>query len=733
MPIKAFIKDSLGNPVKNVVITPVIIPWTFTVPIEPATQITIEGETGTMLPTDENGSSIIPWVLSYRTANKFFPSDSFTVENPGIPNQLGLYIDGKLYKTITAYAIADQTSAALLQLPFAVIEAFPNTAFDSPKIRLYDQFNNYFIGATVECNFTNSSGVTKISTVKTDVDGFANCGALTLGSAEGSNTLTFNTLGLSHSVTVASKNIILKTPTLNGSVVNDLVDVDVRVDSQYQLASVVAGTDLSSINLAYNSGNSWIGQLSLASTPAGPVTIHITAKDILNNETSTTALVRLDRPPVLTINAPTTDSVVSSNFNTSVSCVDDDANNPPVISIKNVASNTILTTRAGSITEALSLTAYSGQQITLEFSCVDSSNKTSIITRKIYVEDSTKLTPIANINGEIWDTDADGTRVLYLEGTTLRMKNKASNIITDIDQIPMFQFGRGYLTPRGAIYVRQPFANSDKIIDWNGVTGENLSTMAFATLRRTNGKYSLYSISNNNNDNLYLRDLTLGSSTFIQSLPGNAFASVEANGNVAFYDTLLSKLSIVKLGMSKTSISAPFAGMDRYFFWSDGTSSMYQRNNSLIFNDGITESVLASGSICNNECAMGNLNAPVRNCNAICTLSDLPFGSQNGYTAFTKTVTGGIRQTFFRDLTGTIHQLTLFGNKDSLFEAIGPDGTVFIKSYPTGTSDINTPGILYRATPNQPLEEIGSALGKVIFRDGKPLILIGGTVFEINQ
>lgn len=66
-------------------------------------------------------------------------------------------------------------------------------------------------------------------------------------------------------------------------------------------------------------------------------------------------------------------------------------------------------------------------------------------------------------------------------------------------------------------------------------------------------------------------------------------------------------------------------------------------------------------------------------------------------------------------------QLTLFGSSSTI-DGIGPEGTVLLTHAQKR----------YRAVPGAALQEIGSSIGRVIFRDGKFLVLLDRTVLEVG-
>jgi uncharacterized protein YjdB len=105
--------------------------------------------------------------------------------------------------------------------------------------------------------------------------------------------------------------VSVRTPS-PGQPVSETVHVVVTVTSLYQIASVTASAGGNTVLLSYGSyrcGNigtcvGWVGTLSLAGQPRGPVVLIVTATDAAAHSTDVVVNVVLDSPPVVSVTAP---------------------------------------------------------------------------------------------------------------------------------------------------------------------------------------------------------------------------------------------------------------------------------------------------------------------------------------------------------------------------------------------------------------------------------------------
>jgi hypothetical protein len=96
------------------------------------------------------------------------------------------------------------------------------------------------------------------------------------------------------------------------------------------------------------------------------------------------------------------------------------------------------------------------------------------------------------------------------------------------------------------------------------------------------------------------------------------------------------------------------------------------------------------------------------------------YTAAGGYVAYRALDANQVLQVW-RHGPGGEQQLTQFG-ADSTLDALGPDGTVFLSNRLRR----------YRAVPGQSLQEVSSGLGRVIYRDGDYLVLMGSAVLVVN-
>jgi hypothetical protein len=101
--------------------------------------------------------------------------------------------------------------------------------------------------------------------------------------------------------------------------------------------------------------------------------------------------------------------------------------------------------------------------------------------------------------------------------------------------------------------------------------------------------------------------------------------------------------------------------------------------------------------------------------------------ARGGWVAFTREDAGVIRQAWVRSPTGLVRQIADFG-APGWIEDIGPDGSVF-RTVPV----IEAEGKRYRASPGRGDREIGTALGRARFIDGKLHVVLGSALFRVNE
>src|SRR5687768_5068203 len=105
--------------------------------------------------------------------------------------------------------------------------------------------------------------------------------------------------------------IAIVAPSANEIVANS-VAVKVNVSSTYELSFVRATISTRTTNLIFT-GGSWTNVLNTTMFSRGSYTLIIFAEDVFGNTGQVQRVIRVDRPPVLSVAAPLNGTVARSN------------------------------------------------------------------------------------------------------------------------------------------------------------------------------------------------------------------------------------------------------------------------------------------------------------------------------------------------------------------------------------------------------------------------------------
>lgn len=587
-----------------------------------------------------------------------------------------------------------------------------NVAID-PTARVVDAFGNPCPGVTVAFAIAGGGGTIGATTAVTNDSGLAFPGHWTLGPAKGLNTLVATLGGLSATFTATAGSL---SPDIQVSVfqpvpdeiVGDQATVRVRVTSRFSVASVTAVSGANQAALSAGGSSVWLGLLSLQNLPRDTVQMIVTASDI--NGASTDAIVRVihDRKPTISIAVPIDNSVARPSIDIDAECSDDDPAGCTQFTVDVEGSQ--LLSGTGHVTGTVSLAAWNGKSVSLNFTAVDSRGQVTSSQRVLLVEGSTHITELASATGSA--RDYSGGRLLYLDNQTtpqtLAIHSSAGDQVIPVDakvpqSVPLF------LSPSGAIFPAVPSGTAwPNLYDWrNGALNTSAGLNASSSLD-VNGDFAIYVLGTGSATTvLHRRDFTTGNDIVIASDVGNTENSVAPNGDVAYwrydYDVYWYHGGVV------TRLTAD----DDNVFWNtypvtDGTSVVFSRSGpttrgpySIMRGDGASLVQLA-------------------------TVTEQPYPGRdytanNGWIAFLKVDAGGTLQVWTRAPDGTLRQVSQFG-VPSRIDALADDGSVVFTS---GTTR-------YYAGPTGGITPVGSSLGIVIWRDHSFVLLIGRSAFQIS-
>jgi hypothetical protein len=491
------------------------------------------------------------------------------------------------------------------------------------------------------------------------------------------------------------------------------IALGVTVVSRYQMSGVTANVDGRSTALAFDPnspvcgviGNGfplWVGTISLAGLPKGPITLSLSATDVLGNIATVSYVFMHDEPPTLTIAAPDDFYVARPTLRVAVSCLDDDPKGCTSLTVK--AGGATLASAQGSIDQAVSLAAYDGQSLALTFQGTDSAGQTTTVSRRVFVESSSQLTEVAAVNGLILDVQPD--RILFLNESTGGNALTIHDRVSGGDVVIYDQAGHNLedalLTPLGAMFledVNNPFLRS--LHEWQGGALTDLGK-ASASLLVIKGPYALFTLP----AGLTRRDVLAGVNTLVSTGAANVGYDVASNGDVVYWTNGTNdQVFRFRGGLSTQLTTDAMQNIDPI---TDSVNVVYLKNKQVTSYDTLGEHVLTPGDFGGRS-------------------SGQDYQVANGWVAYTKSGVASDRQVWSHSPTGDDAQVTHFGTSSSI-NALGPNGEIALINAFGGASR------RYLALPDYSTipRDISSDLGSAFFQNGNLFITIGRSLFQVN-
>lgn len=499
-----------------------------------------------------------------------------------------------------------------------------------------------------------------------------------------------------------------------GDFVGDSVPIAVSVQSTYQIASATVRSGQTSIPLVFGyhherdySPKAWVGTFPLSGTSKGSKEFIATITDALGNKSQATTSAIYDQKPGITLTLPRDGAVARPRLALQAEATDDDTGNPPRLTV--TVENIQIASGIGSLSSDIDLSAFEGKSVSVMVTARDSKNQTTSTTRKVYVESSPRLAARRQMDGDIWD--ASGTRILYVDrsGPVPSMKisdsaNKTTETIETTVDLDGTWGGYGFLTSTGAIYAHGQLNGTTSpycwVYEWRKGGLTNLSGLNSSTSLKVAGDWAIY----NNNQELYLRNLSQGTSRLLDNQAGNTDNSVASNGTVAYWRSMYYDLYLWTGDSSRALL--PPSTIKLTYPITDGTNVVFLKRvsvsggNELILLEGTRETRLAAAS-------------------TALTSSPSGYVLNGGSVAFLAEDAAKALQVWRQDAKGK-EQISFFSTSSAI-ELMQADGTVVFRH---GSKR-------YLAKRGSPPLEIGNGLGKVLDRDGKLLVIVGGTLFEV--
>jgi hypothetical protein len=488
----------------------------------------------------------------------------------------------------------------------------------------------------------------------------------------------------------------------NNEVVGDKLDIRAIPMSGQPIASARANVAGREVSLS-NSGT-WIGSLDLTGLPRSPLNLTLTATYPNGDSFSTTRTFIHDKPPLVTVTAPANFEVGRPSFHYSATCTDDDPAGCLTFRLYN-AVGIVYASGTSSIDGTLRLPLSDGHETFLYFIATDAHGNTTKVERHVYIESSTRITPLVDVLGAVLDF-RDG-RVLYKnDSSELVIRTLASGLDETIPKQPAPILAS--LTPLGAIFISDNYPSNDYLYDWrNRSLTKTLGGSGYAMLE-VNGRYALYGLGGSAESGmiLYRRDLLTGMDVTIGREAGTTQNHVAADGSVAFwrmdYDVYWYRNGVTtRLTNDDDGVS-----LNRFPI-TDGTSVVFSRYSpsslqwQIIMHDGATETALSPPGRFSATPATG-------------------YAINAGWIAFTTADANNVLQGWLRSPTGVLRQVS---PSPMAFEALASDGTVV---YRQGNRR-------YIAAPGESPRDVSADGGRVVWRDPDFLLLFGRTVFRIPR
>jgi hypothetical protein len=500
--------------------------------------------------------------------------------------------------------------------------------------------------------------------------------------------------------------VTILSPTTN-QVSGASVQVQAKVQSTYQINSVVAAVQGNQLTLTYNaSTNSYYGNLPLSGLTTGAKTLTVTATDAYNNVQPASVPIIYHVPPELHIQRPYDYSVVRPTLPVKASCFDSSGSCTITLSIMDGGLN-YSGTFNNSVDTVLDLSAYSMRSgLALEIQASNSLGQVSYTTRNIFLEFSPYLQEVYSDTNQI--IDFSDNRVLVIKDGTIssprivRITDSTSTAIPFLGELS----SGGSLTTTGAVFYGRDTAHlitgNGSMYDWNSGTLDSLAVGSFVA----KGGYCAYSDAHLFPTNLILRNLVTRADEFLSFRSGTSGFDVAADGALAYIanDTV----AILKNGVRTAYLASPAYAYNSPL--TDGARVVYESSVSgpIWLWDGTTATQLGSTF----------QTTPIPG-----VQPGAGYQVNNGYVAYVSPGTTGQSQIWIRDSTGAAKQATFYSSSSSL-GLLNPKGEMTFTT--AGNIGLN----FY--SNNTIVPNICTVFGKAYYQDSAWYYVEGRTLFRIN-
>lgn len=461
----------------------------------------------------------------------------------------------------------------------------------------------------------------------------------------------------------------------------------------------------------------WVGDISLSGLPRGPKTLTVVATDVFGNTSQAQRAFVYDRPPTLTVNAPLDETVARPAIFVDATCADDDPAGCASVMVGFDVEGPALAAGKDAVKESVSIPTPNGEtSVVLYFTARDSIGQTVTLTRRVYVEASNNLSEVASVGGHIFDVRPD--RILFLEGRTLKIRDRSSGLDTVVINDPVIEVSYGFLSPKGAIFVAYTVNELRfRLYDWRDGDLVGLGLLDSSSSLKVKGKYAIWNVfspnvaSPNGAYSLVLRDLDSGINAQVSTIAGNISNDVSASGDVAYWSADSStKYNIYRYRAGGSVKLTNDTALWNTYPLTDGINVVYRKSTPCCGGNQTYAIMLyrPSGEV--------TLSPPSRQE----LRPDFDYRVNGGWVAFTRLSATGLRQVWTRSPADEEAQVSFF-NTSSFIKALSPLGGVVFSNSRT-----------YLKEPGMPEFQTGSGLGDYFWQDGQWFVTIGRSLFKVN-
>lgn len=547
------------------------------------------------------------------------------------------------------------------------------------------------------------------------------------GLSAGLVTITATVAGKSDSVTLSIGGDVALAVTAGSApsfppVVSDSLAISATATSLFQIESVVATVGSVRIPLSKGFGGSWQGNASISGLPYGAFRIDVAATDARGSVTRASTAVRHGASPTISLVSPAANAVVSSRLHIVANCSKADASlcTRLVVGVHDPSGSVIAAVShfstpdrvAEPIDTTVTISATPGAVLRLAVSAGDEMLSASLQRSVVFDGTSSNgnLRLVSSVPGVA--LDVQGSRVLYSDTQTvsghnlLRIRGPGSTDILVADTVGV---SLAALTPVGALY---SIVRSDGTIvlrDFRGAAPIDLGSIRGVVANYAFAGYV------NSNAQLVLRDEAAGTNSLLVSsnavYPG---FDVGPTGGVAYLAP--SGIMLIPPGGTARAI-APSDTLCRGIPRTDGTVVVYLRNRCPGPGaPGKTDYQVAAHT------AQGEVGLSAFS-GLVTSQGSLSFAVNGGWVAYTSPDASGIFQPWAYSPSGVASRVTPALSGSSKIQSVGANGEVVF----SGGAN------LYAAKPPYAtLISLGALNGRVLWRDGRFVVLVGGAVFEIS-